>query len=104
MGGNVSPGALVGGIGAGVLWTSQGAFFTSCCQRVAQAEEQMTSQITAELAGGWAVWIDGWIFFWGVVWLDFFGMDLLEFLVGELLFVFFSGVLVGLEVEQSMVY
>jgi len=48
-------GALVGGIGAGVLWTSQGAFFTSCCQRVAQAEEQMTSQITAELAGTFAL-------------------------------------------------
>ena len=45
-------GALIGGVGAGVLWTCQGAFFTTCCQRVATAEGRCTSQITAELAGG----------------------------------------------------
>lgn len=48
-------GALIGGIGAGVLWTCQGAFFTNCCQRVAQAEHRCTSQITAELAGTFAL-------------------------------------------------
>eukprot|EP00435_Cladocopium_sp_Y103_P041457 s2442_g11.t1 len=47
--------ALIGGIGAGVLWTCQGAFFTNCCQRVAQAENRCTSQITAELAGTFAL-------------------------------------------------
>lgn len=48
-------GALIGGIGAGILWTCQGAFFTSCCQRVAEAEHRCTSQITAELAGTFAL-------------------------------------------------
>ena len=29
------PGAFVGGIGAGILWTCQGTFFSSVCERVA---------------------------------------------------------------------
>lgn len=48
-------GSFIGGIGAGVLWISQGAFFTSICERVAKAEQKDSSTITSELAGSFAV-------------------------------------------------
>lgn len=48
-------GAFVGGIGAGILWTCQGAFFSSICERVAVAEDRETPNVTAELAGNFAL-------------------------------------------------
>lgn len=48
-------GAFVGGIGAGVLWTCQGAFFSAICARIAEAEDRETPNVTAELAGTFAL-------------------------------------------------
>ncbi|CAE7213219.1 Unc93a [Symbiodinium pilosum] len=48
-------GSLIGGIGAGVLWTCQGAFFSSVCERVAKAEGKEAQAVTAELAGSFAL-------------------------------------------------
>ena len=45
----------LGGIGAGVLWTSQGAFFSAICSQVAQAEDREAPDVTAELAGRFAL-------------------------------------------------
>lgn len=44
-------GATVGGLGAGVLWTCQGVFFSSICELVAESENLKKSTVTAELAG-----------------------------------------------------
>ncbi|CAE7544317.1 Unc93a [Symbiodinium natans] len=48
-------GSLIGGIGAGILWTCQGAFFSSVCERVAKAEGKEAPAVTAELAGSFAL-------------------------------------------------
>ncbi|CAJ1453660.1 unnamed protein product [Effrenium voratum] len=48
-------GAFIGGIGAGILWTCQGAFFSSICDRVAAAEDREAQSVTAELAGSFAL-------------------------------------------------
>ncbi|CAE7271012.1 Vwa8 [Symbiodinium sp. KB8] len=48
-------GALIGGIGAGILWTCQGAFFSSVCERVAKAEGKEAQAVTAEFAGSFAL-------------------------------------------------
>ncbi|CAK9014708.1 unnamed protein product [Durusdinium trenchii] len=48
-------GALVGGLGAGILWTCQGAFFSEVCARVAAAEGDDMPKVTAELAGSFAL-------------------------------------------------
>ena len=48
-------GAFIGGTGAGLLWTCQGAFFSSICERVALAEDRETPDVTAELAGNFAL-------------------------------------------------
>lgn len=47
-------GAVIGGLGAGVLWTCQGAFFASVCERLAEAEKREKSEVTAELAASFA--------------------------------------------------
>lgn len=44
-------GASLGGLGAGLLWTCQGAFYSLVCERLAAAEGKPSGQITAELAG-----------------------------------------------------
>lgn len=44
-------GSIVGGLGAGLLWTCQGAFFSLVCERVASAEGKEAQAVTAELAG-----------------------------------------------------
>ena len=38
-----------------MLWTSQGAFFSAICERVARAEDRETPDVTAELAGRFAL-------------------------------------------------
>eukprot|EP00931_Biecheleriopsis_adriatica_P047339 TRINITY_DN27286_c0_g1_i1.p1 TRINITY_DN27286_c0_g1~~TRINITY_DN27286_c0_g1_i1.p1 ORF type:complete len:452 (-),score=62.57 TRINITY_DN27286_c0_g1_i1:51-1406(-) len=48
-------GSLMGGIGAGVLWTSQGSFFSYTCERVAKAEKKDLPTVTNELASYFAV-------------------------------------------------
>eukprot|EP00931_Biecheleriopsis_adriatica_P038442 TRINITY_DN22020_c0_g1_i1.p1 TRINITY_DN22020_c0_g1~~TRINITY_DN22020_c0_g1_i1.p1 ORF type:complete len:462 (-),score=67.41 TRINITY_DN22020_c0_g1_i1:94-1278(-) len=48
-------GSLIGGIGAGVMWTSQGAFFSLTCAHVAKAEQKELRTITSELSGYFAV-------------------------------------------------
>jgi len=44
-------GALIGGMGAGILWTCQGAFYSLVCEEVATAERRPKEDVTAELAG-----------------------------------------------------
>eukprot|EP00931_Biecheleriopsis_adriatica_P036789 TRINITY_DN21155_c0_g1_i2.p1 TRINITY_DN21155_c0_g1~~TRINITY_DN21155_c0_g1_i2.p1 ORF type:complete len:463 (-),score=89.82 TRINITY_DN21155_c0_g1_i2:68-1426(-) len=48
-------GSAIGGIGAGILWTCQGAFFSSVCERVAKAELKATDVVTGELASSFAI-------------------------------------------------
>eukprot|EP00440_Ansanella_granifera_P052836 gb/GFBE01057288.1/.p1 GENE.gb/GFBE01057288.1/~~gb/GFBE01057288.1/.p1 ORF type:complete len:462 (+),score=97.70 gb/GFBE01057288.1/:1-1386(+) len=48
-------GSAIGGLGAGILWTCQGAFFASVCERVAKAESRQTQAVTAEFAGSFAL-------------------------------------------------
>lgn len=56
----VSLGAFIGGIGAGLLWTCQGAFYSMVCEKLAAAEGRPQSEVTAELAGTFALIFLGW--------------------------------------------
>lgn len=47
-------GAVLGGLGAGALWTCQGAFFAAVCERLAEAEQREKSEVTVELAASFA--------------------------------------------------
>jgi len=44
-------GALVGGVGAGLLWTCQGAFYALVCEKIAQLENRPKEEVTAEFSG-----------------------------------------------------
>ncbi|GKZ01492.1 hypothetical protein MPSEU_001099800 [Mayamaea pseudoterrestris] len=44
-------GGVVGGTGAGFLWTAQGSYFTSAAQEYAKCSNQSTSDATSKLAG-----------------------------------------------------
>eukprot|EP00930_Biecheleria_cincta_P085744 TRINITY_DN75111_c0_g1_i1.p1 TRINITY_DN75111_c0_g1~~TRINITY_DN75111_c0_g1_i1.p1 ORF type:complete len:476 (-),score=85.63 TRINITY_DN75111_c0_g1_i1:66-1493(-) len=44
-------GALLGGVGAGLLWTCQGAFYALVCEKIAQAEDRSKEKVTAEFSG-----------------------------------------------------
>jgi MFS family permease len=48
-------GAMIGGCGAGLLWTCQGAVFASSAQRLAEVELKDRAETTAELAGTFGV-------------------------------------------------
>ncbi|CAK0799561.1 unnamed protein product [Prorocentrum cordatum] len=48
-------GATIGGCGAGLLWTCQGAFFASSAHRLAEVELKDRGAMTAELAGTFGV-------------------------------------------------
>lgn len=48
-------GAFVGGCGAGLLWTCQGAFYATVCEKLAIAEGKEKQVVTAELAGTWGL-------------------------------------------------
>eukprot|EP00933_Yihiella_yeosuensis_P033838 TRINITY_DN2745_c1_g2_i1.p1 TRINITY_DN2745_c1_g2~~TRINITY_DN2745_c1_g2_i1.p1 ORF type:complete len:458 (+),score=86.32 TRINITY_DN2745_c1_g2_i1:80-1453(+) len=47
-------GAFIGGLGAGLLWTAQGAFFSMVAERLAASELREKPAVTAELAGSFA--------------------------------------------------
>lgn len=53
-------GALIGGIGAGLLWTCQGAFYALVCEKLAVAEGRVKEEVTAELGGTFALIFLGW--------------------------------------------
>lgn len=46
--------AFIGGLGAGLLWTCQGAFFTTVAEKLAEAEVRERPEVTAELSGTFA--------------------------------------------------
>lgn len=48
-------GALIGGMGAGLLWTCQGAFLTLLCETLADQESRPKEQVTAEVMGTWGL-------------------------------------------------
>jgi len=48
-------GAGVGGMGAGVLWTCQGAVFATACQRIADAENRDRGAVSTDLSGRFAL-------------------------------------------------
>jgi len=53
-------GSAIGGLGAGVLWTSQGAFFANTCQYLADARgDGDVSKVTSELSSSFAMWYVG---------------------------------------------
>jgi MFS family permease len=53
-------GSAIGGIGAGLLWTCQGAFFAAACERIAAAEMKEPPAVTAELGGKFALVFLAW--------------------------------------------
>jgi len=44
-------GGTVGGIGAGLLWTCQGAFYSLVCEKIAVLENRSKDEVTAEFGG-----------------------------------------------------
>lgn len=44
-------GALVGGVGAGLLWTCQGAFYALVCEKIAVLEQRSKEEVTSEFSG-----------------------------------------------------
>jgi len=59
-------GALVGGVGAGSLWTAQGAFFTAIAGKISDASGQPLQAITAQMSSSFAMWYLGQECFWKV--------------------------------------
>jgi hypothetical protein len=49
-------GAIIGGVGAGTLWTAQGAFFSNTCQHLAEALGEEPASMTNKLASTFAIW------------------------------------------------
>ena len=47
-------GSVIGGCGAGFLWTAQGAFLTLSAHAIAQASHEDVADVTARLAAGGA--------------------------------------------------
>eukprot|EP00401_Gymnodinium_catenatum_P029169 CAMPEP_0117485624 /NCGR_PEP_ID=MMETSP0784-20121206/15060_1 /TAXON_ID=39447 /ORGANISM="" /LENGTH=443 /DNA_ID=CAMNT_0005280215 /DNA_START=9 /DNA_END=1340 /DNA_ORIENTATION=- len=61
-------GSTIGGVGAGTLWTGQGAFFSVICERLADARSRRPLQeITSELAATFALFYLGEECFWKVL-------------------------------------
>jgi hypothetical protein len=52
-------GSIIGGVGAGTLWTAQGAFFANTCQHLAEALGEEPASVTNRLASTFAVWYLG---------------------------------------------
>jgi MFS family permease len=48
-------GAVIGGLGAGLLWTCQGAFLTMLCEKLADQEGRVKEEVTAEIMGTWGL-------------------------------------------------
>jgi MFS family permease len=48
-------GAVIGGFGAGLLWTCQGAFSTEVCEKIATAENKALSEVTSQVNGMWGL-------------------------------------------------
>lgn len=48
-------GAVIGGFGAGLLWTCQGAFYSMVCGKLAIAEDRPLAEATANLGGVFAL-------------------------------------------------
>jgi len=55
MGPAVYLGGFIGGMGAGLLWTCQGAFYSLVCEKIADAEIRPKEEVTAEFAGTFAL-------------------------------------------------
>jgi hypothetical protein len=47
-------GSVIGGCGAGFLWTAQGSFLTLSAHAIAQASHEDVADVTARLASGGA--------------------------------------------------
>jgi len=60
-------GGVIGGIGAGSLWTAQGAFFGAICEEISDAEMKPLQTITAQLSSTFAVVFLGQECFWKVL-------------------------------------
>jgi len=48
-------GSIIGGLGAGILWLSEGAFFAATSEVLAEVENKPAPTLTAELAGRFAI-------------------------------------------------
>merc|ERR1719316_1424411 len=48
-------GGLLAGLGAGLLWTCQGAFYSLVCESIADVESRPKEEVTAEFAGTFAI-------------------------------------------------
>jgi len=60
-------GSALGGIGAGTLWTGQGAFFSVICERLAEASCRPLQAVTSELSASFALFYLGEECFWKVM-------------------------------------
>jgi len=48
-------GGLIGGIGAGLLWTSQGAFYAQVCEKIGALENRPKEEVTADFSGRFGI-------------------------------------------------
>lgn len=60
-------GAAIGGVGAGSLWTAQGAFFGAISEQIADASGVPLQTVSAQLAATFAMWYLGQECFWKVL-------------------------------------
>lgn len=63
-------GSLIGGVGAGSLWTAQGAFFNAIAEKISDATGQPLQSITAQMSSSFAIWYLG----EECVWKSFFSI------------------------------
>lgn len=60
-------GAVIGGVGAGSLWTAQGAFFGAICGQISEATGRLLQDVTAQLSSTFAFIFLGQECFWKVL-------------------------------------
>jgi len=87
-------GALIGGVGAGSLWTAQGAFFNAIAENIANASGQPLQAITAQMSSSFAMWYLGQECFWKVFFSILTSPDYIGagFLPGFMLYAALAGV------------
>jgi len=59
-------GSIIGGVGAGSMWTAQGAFFGAICESLSEATNAPLQSLTAQLSSTFAVWYLGQECLWKV--------------------------------------
>jgi len=85
-------GGVIGGIGAGSLWTAQGAFFGAICEQISDSTGIPLASLTAELSSTFAIVFLGQECFWKVLFTLITKYGKLSFMVAFLIYAGLAGI------------